>query len=71
MWFFKGKKEISQEDPISPLLFVIVMDYFSRLMKKLSRKPEFYFHYRCSSLQLSYLVDNPPLASSHNVAERG
>lgn len=45
-----------QGDPISPLLFVIAMEYFTRILKKMSTKNGFYYHYRCASLGLSNLI---------------
>ncbi|XP_062081092.1 uncharacterized protein LOC133785893 [Humulus lupulus] len=41
---FQGARGIKQGDPISPLLFVIVMDYLTRLLLKTSREKEFKFH---------------------------
>ncbi|XP_062109889.1 uncharacterized protein LOC133821761 [Humulus lupulus] len=38
---FKGEKELRQGDPISPLLFVIVMDYLTRLLLKASSNKAF------------------------------
>ena len=44
--FFKGKRGIRQEDPISPLLFVIVMEYLTRLLRKIGKLRGFKFHSR-------------------------
>lgn len=41
--YFQGKKELRQADPISSLIFVMAMEYFSRLMKKMSKKVPFLF----------------------------
>ncbi|XP_057248240.1 uncharacterized protein LOC130590220 [Beta vulgaris subsp. vulgaris] len=54
--FFKGEKGIRQGDPISPLLFVIAMEYLSRILKRMSRKDGFEYHNRCGPLQLTHLV---------------
>ncbi|XP_062112649.1 uncharacterized protein LOC133823816 [Humulus lupulus] len=49
---FQGARGLKQGDPISPLLFVIVMDYLTRLLLKTSREREFKFHPLCKSLNL-------------------
>ncbi|XP_021731005.1 uncharacterized protein LOC110697912 [Chenopodium quinoa] len=54
--FFQGKRGIRQGDPVSPLLFVIVMEYLTRLLKKIGKMRGFRFHSRCKSIGLNHLV---------------
>ncbi|XP_062118568.1 uncharacterized protein LOC133832210 [Humulus lupulus] len=49
---FKGGKGLRQGDPISPMLFVIVMDYLTRILIKASKEKGFIFHPMCKSLNL-------------------
>jgi hypothetical protein len=54
--YFKGAKGLRQGDLLSPYLFVIVMEVFSRIMGKYTGSGSgFKFHPKCSKLQLTYL----------------
>jgi hypothetical protein len=54
--FFKGAKGLRQGDPISPYLFVIAMEVFTKIMENYTRAGSgFSFHPRCSRLKLTHL----------------
>ena len=52
--YFSSKKRLKQGDPMPPLLFLLCMDYFTRIMNKMTASG-FTFHKKCKELKLSHL----------------
>lgn len=53
--YFKGKAGLSQGDPLSPPLFVIVMNILSLMLNKAASDGLFGYHQNCESIGLMHL----------------
>ncbi|XP_062096245.1 uncharacterized protein LOC133802030 [Humulus lupulus] len=53
--YLHSNRGLRQGDLMSPLLFVIGLEYLSRILVKVAQQTDFKFHPRCESLKLTHL----------------
>jgi len=53
---FKGSRGLGHGDPLSSLLFVLAMEYFSRIIQRVSTHRDFQYHPHCKKLNLTHLM---------------
>ncbi|KAL0307342.1 UNVERIFIED_CONTAM: hypothetical protein Sradi_6151500 [Sesamum radiatum] len=53
---FRGQERPSTRRPMSPALFLLSMEYFSRLIKRKTSISDFNFHPKCEKLKITHLL---------------
>lgn len=54
--FFSSKRGVRQGDHMPPYVFVLGVEYLTRLLKNKHYHPQFKFHPKCKSLKLTHVA---------------
>ncbi|XP_022899384.1 uncharacterized protein LOC111412693 [Olea europaea var. sylvestris] len=54
--FFKGGKGLRKGDHLFPFLFVLCIEYFSRMIRACTNDSEFYYHPKCGPQKIIHLA---------------
>lgn len=50
-----AKRGTRQGDHVSPLIFVVMMEYLNRVLIKMAKSPDFNFHSKCEKMHITHL----------------